>query len=261
MPIKGGLAMKKSFLLLTAFVLVISIFIIMIQKDKITSPAAGAIEAAFSETGAAAVSSEIYVRGTSKRKVFDENDVRGLLEDMITGAGGHYSKDIPAFKAVENDYVEGIEVSYIIDENKTVQMSVTNEKNRSTDKNSTLCISFFDTSSNPDVQANTDVIIQCLEKYGIGYESNISLTGIVNGRLGEDEIGDICLKALKRVGADTVEGMNDNGLVSVSAFSPSISESVSVRGRKVNMNIAVRYNSYEGKTYIWLATPVITTEY
>ncbi len=253
--------MKKSFPLILAFVLVISIFIIMIQKDKFSSHAADAIEAAFSETGAAAVSSEIYVRGTSKRKVFDENDARTLIEDIIAGTGGQYSKDIPVFKAVENDYVEGMEISYIIDENKTIQISVISEKNKITDKNSTLCISFFDTSSNPHVQANTDAIVQSLEKYVIGHESNISLTGSVDGRLGEDEIGDICLRAFKRVGADKVEGMNDNGLVSVSAFAPSISESVSVKGKKVNMNIAVRYNSYEGKTYIWLATPVITTEY
>jgi len=34
-----------------------------------------------------------------------------------------------------------------------------------------------------------------------------------------------------------------------------------VNGKKVNMNLAIRYNSYEDRTYIWLATPVITVEY
>lgn len=253
--------MRKSFPLILAFVLVISIFIIMIQENRFSNTAAYAVEKAFSETGAAVVSSEIYVRGTSKRKVLGENDARSLLENIVSGTGAMYSKDIPVFNNLNNDYTEGIEVNYIIDENKTVQMSVLNDINEAAVKNSNLIISFFDTSENPSIQDNAAAITDSLEKYGIDYEVNISVTGCVDGRLKDDEIDDICSRAFRSIGADMVEGIDDNGLLSVSAFSPSISESVSVNGKKVNMSMAARYNSYEAKTYIWLATPVITTEY
>lgn len=252
--------MKRSFPIIFAFVLVISIFFIMMQKDKAYNPAADAVEKVFSETGAVKVASEIYVRGSSKRKVLDRNDARNLLKDIVNGAGALYSKDVPVFKTVDNDYTEGIEINYIIDENKTIQLCVSNETKKDADKSS-LTISFTDTSRSPSVKANAAAIQDSLDKYGIEYDTNISLTGSVDGRLEEDELKELYIRAFKTIGADRVEGINDNGLVSVSAFSPSISEAVRVNGKRVNINMAARYNSYEGRTYIWLATPVITTEY
>lgn len=83
----------------------------------------------------------------------------------------------------------------------------------------------------------------------------------MDGKLNDNELETVCERIFKSAGADKVEGMRDGGLVSVSAFSPVIDEAVRVNGKRINLNVAVRYNSYEGKTYIWLATPVITTEY
>ena len=100
-----------------------------------------------------------------------------------------------------------------------------------------------------------------LEKYGIDHEINISISGSVEGKLEEDETTDIFDRIMRRTGASRVEGVNDNGLVSISAFSPQISKAANVAGKRVNLNMAARYSSYEDKTYIWIASPVITTEY
>ncbi len=252
--------MKRSFQVIFAFVLVISIFIIMMKQDKPYNPAAEAVEKVFSETGADAVSSEIYVRGTSKRKVLDESDARSLLEDIINGIGAKYSKDISVLNTVYNDYTECIEINYIIDENKTIQMSLFKDTDK--DRDSTkLTISLTDTSREPAVRSNTAAVADVLRRHEIEFDTNISLTGSVDGKMENDEIEDLYVRSFRSIGADRVEGIDDNGLVSVSAFSPSIGESVRVNGRRVNISMAARYNSYEDKTYIWLATPVITTEY
>ena len=68
-------------------------------------------------------------------------------------------------------------------------------------------------------------------------------------------------RILTETGAKRIEGIKDRNYISVSAYSPYIQEFIQVRGKRVNLNLAARYNSYEDKTYIWLATPVITTEY
>jgi hypothetical protein len=251
---------KKSFPVIFTFILVISIIIVLMQQDKSYGSAANALEKVFSETGASAVSSEVYVRGSSKGRALDENDARSLLEDILEGIGAGYSKDIQVFKAIDNDYVSGAEINYIIDENKTIQLSISNEKN--TDEKSTeLNISLLDTSGDLSVRANADAVAGSLERRGIDYETNISLTGSIDGKMGKEEIEALYMRALGSIGADGVEGIDDNGLVSVSAFSPSIGRAVRVNGKRVNINMAARYNSYEDKTYIWLAVPVITTEY
>lgn len=61
--------------------------------------------------------------------------------------------------------------------------------------------------------------------------------------------------------AKKVNGMSEKNLISVSAYSPLIDNNIEIEGRKINMNLALRYNAFEDKTYIWLATPVITIEY
>jgi len=61
--------------------------------------------------------------------------------------------------------------------------------------------------------------------------------------------------------AKKVEGITEENLISISAYSPRVKSSILVNEKRVNINLAMRYNSYEDKTYIWLATPVITTEY
>jgi hypothetical protein len=58
-----------------------------------------------------------------------------------------------------------------------------------------------------------------------------------------------------------VEGIRDGSLISLSAYSPLLKDSIKVRGKRVNINLAARYSAFEDKTYIWLASPVITTEY
>lgn len=251
--------MKKICLLIFAIALFISVLTIMIQKENDFSSGADAIYKAFYETGAAAVSSEIYVRGVSERKVMDEGTASILLEEIVRGIGAVYSKEVPVFNTIENDYTQGVEINYIIDGNKTILLSVSGSKEDR--DNSNVVISFFDTSTAPSVKKNVAAIVACLDKRGIDYKTNISLTGSIAGKLEEDAIEDLYIRAFESIGANKVEGIHDNGLVSVSAFSPSISETVNVNGKSINMNMAVRYNSYEGKTYIWLATPVITTVY
>lgn len=92
-------------------------------------------------------------------------------------------------------------------------------------------------------------------------EFNFCIVGNFNGQLDYLSLNDICLKLLEKANARSVEGIRDGNMISVSAYSPIIKESISANGRKVNLNLAIRYNSYEDKTYIWLATPVITREY
>lgn len=251
--------MKRTLPVIFAFALVIFIFIFMLKQDKSYNSAAHAVEKVFSETGAAAVSSEIYVRGTSRGRVLGESDVDSLLEDIVNRLGAGYSKDIQVFNTIENDYAEGVEINYIIDENKTIQLSMSNETDK--DDVTNLTISLLDTSRNPSVRSNAAAVADCLEKHGIDFETNISLTGSIDGKMGKDEIEDLYIRAFGSIGADSVEGIEDNGLVSVSAFSPSIGRAVIANSKRVNINMAARYNSYENKTYIWLAAPVITTEY
>jgi hypothetical protein len=118
-----------------------------------------------------------------------------------------------------------------------------------------------DTSEKPILAQIESKVLAVLERSGIDARVNSCISGNFRGKLNDDELNLVCRKIFESVHASKVEGIRDIGLISVSAYTPDIGRSIVVNGNRINLNLAIRYNSYEDKTYIWLATPVITTEY
>ncbi len=255
--------MKKSILIVFLFILVISIFLIIILKENEISSPVVSIEKAFAATGAIAVSSEVYIRGTAEAHTAfdDEASQKALIIDIIESFGGDIERAKDSVTKVDNDIVYGLESDYIIDHDRNIRIGVLNTIGEEQKNKTHVSVSLTSTSDRPDMEASYINLIELFEKNNISYDVNLRITGSIDGNLEDDELEKMYRTVFAEVGADKVEGIDDNGLVSVSAFSPSIGNAVKVNGKNVNLNVATRYNSYEGKTYIWLATPVITTEY
>ena len=50
-------------------------------------------------------------------------------------------------------------------------------------------------------------------------------------------------------------------ITSYTVFTPYIDNYIFFFRKRVNLNLAIRYNEYENRTYIWIGTPIITTGY
>lgn len=253
--------MKKNTSSAIISILVVSIISIIIHNSISQKSDAAMVQKAFSASGAKAISSEIYIRGTLKREACNNDEKRQmLLSDIIKGIDGDVLKATPAFLCFQNDISIGCETSYVLDENRRVWASLSESK-EDTQESCILTLSLSDSSPRLDIEGAAKNIQRILNSYDIKTTANISVTGYMDGSLNETEIDNMRDRIFESVRADEVEGIEDNGLISIEAFSPVIDNSVRVKGKRINLNLAVRYNSYEGKTYIWLASPVITTEY
>jgi len=217
---------------------------------------------AFNSTGATAVSSEIYISGKAGH-VFDDSEKRNMLiKELIASAKpGIAAGAKPVLQHIDNDNSFGTVADYTFNEYTSVHISLLKHPQDKADDVYLASVSLTDTSRKPELKTALSGLTKVFEKFGIEADVNICITGSIEGKPEESELEEICRNAFKAAEAKEVEGIRDNGLISVSAFAPSIDGSVKVNGRDINLNIAIRYNSYEGKTYIWLATPVITTEY
>lgn len=254
--------MKRFTTIFIIFILVVSIFIIIIQAYKPENSSVTVLQKAFDVTGASVASSEIYMHAELDGNSCKSADERQqLISEIITGAGGDTAKVKPVFSFIDSDISYGIETDYIINDNSSIQISILKGGKEEPAKEYQVTISLTNTAQQQEMAAAVAGLTNVLEMYGMRPAVNIRITGSLDGNLEDSELETICEKVFNSAGADKVEGMRDNGLISVSAFSPSINDAVRVNGKRVNLNVAVRYNSYEGKTYIWLATPVITTEY
>lgn len=87
------------------------------------------------------------------------------------------------------------------------------------------------------------------------------IIGTYDGKLKENEKLNIISKALKSIDGRKVEGLIDSRVISISAYSPEIEQYILTADKKMNINIALRYNEYENKTYLWIGTPIISVGY
>jgi hypothetical protein len=106
---------------------------------------------------------------------------------------------------------------------------------------------------------------QKLEKYfevkKIKPKISSCIIGIYDGKLTERDMRSKIADAMTSVKAKEVEGLSSEEINSISAFSGNINSFVLSNNKKVNMQIAMRYSSYDDKTYIWIGSPLIHVEY
>jgi Protein of unknown function (DUF1779). len=50
-------------------------------------------------------------------------------------------------------------------------------------------------------------------------------------------------------------------MLTMTGYSEKLGEYIELGNEKINLNLAMRYSDSDGKTYLWLGTPVITTDY
>lgn len=96
-----------------------------------------------------------------------------------------------------------------------------------------------------------------------GGQSRITtcITGTFDGKLNEAEQDRILEKFARDLKIENLEKMRDDYAVSVLGYSPELSDSITILDKSYNVNIAMRYNSEDDRTYIWIGTPVISVEY
>ncbi|MBZ4663914.1 MAG: hypothetical protein JG776_1629 [Caloramator sp.] len=90
---------------------------------------------------------------------------------------------------------------------------------------------------------------------------SILVVGKFSGKLTKAEMKEKAVEILKRKRAIFVDGIENENLVSVSAFLPTLEERKKCEDKYINLNIALRYSDLNKCTYIWIGSPLIFEEY
>lgn len=250
--------MKNKGFISTIIILLVLVSIVTINTLFFTSSPEKTLIDSFKTSGANIVSSEVYFKGKINWIKKGSTEKLGQIASELALGLGCPEKDVSS-KTINNDELEGVEINGISGSNLSIAISAVLGKEN--DNNSYITLSIVDKDGIQDIDVLKRKVNSILGKYGINTSVNSCLTGNYPGKLSNDRLNEICADIFKASGARKVEGINESNLISVSAYAPSIGQAVEVNGRKINLNLAIRYNSYENKTYIWLATPVIITEY
>ncbi len=125
----------------------------------------------------------------------------------------------------------------------------------------TLFINLIKREQNFSINGIIENIEEIFRDYGKPLEITTCIIGTIEGKLNESDLTRKVVKVMRRFKGKIVEEYIDTSIFSYTAYTPLIESSIFSGEKKVNLNLAIRYNEYEDKTYIWIGTPIITTGY
>ncbi|OPX84358.1 MAG: hypothetical protein A4E53_04138 [Pelotomaculum sp. PtaB.Bin104] len=100
-----------------------------------------------------------------------------------------------------------------------------------------------------------------LARYGGDAHVAVTLTGKIDQEWNDDELAARAEKILHEAGAVVKEKTIKDNLVSLTGYCTYISDSIQYDGKEVNLNVALRRSAAEHSTMVYVASPVILTEY
>ncbi len=105
------------------------------------------------------------------------------------------------------------------------------------------------------------IIDNVYEKYSMPIDNTNCIIGTASGKLDSDILKENIQNILGKYNARIIEEYEDKEVISYTVYTPYIKNHMFSYEKRVNLNLAIRYNEYENKTYFWIATPIITTGY
>ncbi|UOF91559.1 YwmB family TATA-box binding protein [Fodinisporobacter ferrooxydans] len=87
------------------------------------------------------------------------------------------------------------------------------------------------------------------------------IEGFVSDRMNKVETNALISKTFKSVQATEVEGVKSDLVTSISAYSPMSQDYILTNGKKMNLQVAVHYDSYRHRTQVLVGSPIVTIEY
>lgn len=162
----------------------------------------------------------------------------------------------------ESDYQESARLSFESERgtNAVYAMRVKDQENKR--KQIEIGIQIInDNPTEENIVETREKISAILQKNDVQPLIYTCLEGYLDGKLRKG-VWTYCLQdAFNAVGAKLLTTTQNEHYASYTGYTPLLSESVSVGADKVNLNAAMRYNAFEGRTYVVIASPMITIEY
>ena len=94
-----------------------------------------------------------------------------------------------------------------------------------------------------------------------GGQVSYYLTGELQGKHTLAEMSKLAEGALESVSAKVIEGIWEEEMVSLTAYTPLIARHFGTGERRFNLNLAVCYDNYKNRTVLWAGFPLIHTPY
>lgn len=216
-----------------------------------------ALITSFESTGADVLESTISCWTKLNERFLSIEQIEAEMDRIISQINPDKTKVV---KSVEGDNELNKVVLYGSKGNKSYNIAIESIKQENTGETYIVFDVSMDKNYNDLITERQNITKALLvDESSIKFSSCI--IGTYKGKLGGKEVDKKSRIALESINAKKVEGIEDEELKSISAFSSRVGGYVMSDQARVNVQLAIRYSSYDDKTYIWIGTPLIPMGY
>lgn len=219
----------------------------------------GKLVDAFTNTNSSILSSNLYLVADLGDNYLSEEDEKNLLQYMSTKIGLNEVGNL-----IKEEKNNGI---YIKKDSKDAKTIIRLVRNKEIRKGVSIIKRYIIVDLTIKQDCNTilefkDKVEKIADKLKAKtVESQVTFNGLYHGRVLEYEKDRISEKFLKELQAKTVVKYNDGDIYRIYAYTGLIGDYIKVDGKKINVNVVFTYNENEKSTNLYVATPILNTDY
>ena len=184
-----------------------------------------------------------------------KDELKDMCVDIITDLGMEES-DIK----IDDKWGDDEKQIYAQAKNDNFNISIVGIKKNSTE--SYLMVDILDNRVYKNIVDIYNVLENCLNSHYCKFEIYTCIAGEYGKKLQIDKYNDILDEILYNMNAKVIEKVQEENFLSVTAYTKVLKENyLEYFGRKINLNIGIRYSEDDEKTLIYIATPIIKLDY
>lgn len=239
--------MKKSIAVLTALILTFSITVFKLNQTK----GEELLIEVFNQSTFTPIQANINLHSVFDNKFENFEQMKDCIAKIENEL--NFVNEVESMEEKTDDYMVVKKVYSNAQVKMTIKLETSDESYLTTD-----ILLYEDCSKIMELKEQAENIFKNL---GISPQTNISVTGSYKGKLNTEQKKKISQEIMKQLGAEAREDYVSEDVYSVTGYTKKIDEYINSANKKINLNLALRYNEYENKTYLYLATPLLVTEY
>ena len=204
---------------------------------------------------------EIFLSGWSilNRKFMDEASLNSKLDKLVEALElnrGNLTRKVEAYE----DMSKGI--LNVTDDKAEYTINIESFRNENKDEKTYCSVTIkYSRLFEDNIMKEKNSIEKAFAKVDFPIDLYVSVIGKYQGKLEDDEIHDIISRLLDAVDGYKVEEINNNEFTSISFYTDKIDDFVYSKGKRINLQVAIRYSHYYDSTYICIGSPLISFEY
>ncbi len=245
--------------------LLLLLFVIMIATGSVGAaadypvkmPEENVLVESFENCRAEVIESTINCWGKMNNRFMDMREIQLQMDAYIEKLG--YQRAVLQ-RTAETDEQFNKETAYVSEGNKTYCIAI-ESVNKGLAAESYIIIDVTIDRSYHELEAEKKKLDGIFRETLGTLRYSRCIIGTYDGKLEDKEMGRKTRTALNAVKAKRVEGIENEEMSSISAFSSQLDDYILANEKKVNLQVALRYSAYDDKTYIWIGTPLIPIEY